>query len=345
MKAAVLTSKGDKELAVQDVPSPSAGPGELLVRVAACGLCRTDLHYLHGLPTFKEPPIILGHEIAGRVESLGPNVEGWKGGERVLLPPVIPCGACEYCFKGRGTLCLNQRMLGNHDDGGFAELVRVPAWAAFRLPDSIPLEAGSIVSDAVSTPYHAVVNRAKVQPGEWVVIFGCGGVGLSTVQIAKAAGARVIGVDIQPWKLETASALGADAVVDGKDARAAGKELKKITGGGADVAFDVIGNPEVLQSATNAVKWGGRVIVVGYSEKPATLPSGRIMFREIEVKGSLGCGLQDFPHVIDLVAQGKVRLDRMVTHRLPLADINKGFKMLDAGEPGLVRAIAVMGQG
>jgi 6-hydroxycyclohex-1-ene-1-carbonyl-CoA dehydrogenase len=342
MKAAVLTVRGEKELRVKDVPAPSAGPGELLVRVAACGLCRTDLHYLHGLPTFKEPPIILGHEVAGRVEAIGGRVEGWKERERVLLPPVIPCGACEYCFKGRGTLCLNQRMLGNHDDGGFAEFVKVPAWAAFRLPDSIPLEAGSIVADAVSTPYHAVVNRAKVQPGEWVVIFGCGGVGLSTVQVAKAAGARVVGVDIQPWKLETASALGADAVVDGTDAKAAGKEIRKITGGGADVAFDVIGNPQVLESATNVVKWGGRVIVVGYSEKPATLPSGRIMFREIEVKGSLGCGLQDFPHVIDLVAQGKVRLDKMVTHRLPLSKINEGFRMLDAGEPGLVRAVAVM---
>ncbi len=345
MKAAVLTSKGDKKLRVMDVPAPSAGPDDLLVKVAACGLCRTDLHYLHGLPTFKAPPIILGHEVAGRVEEMGASVEGWKQGERVLLPPVIPCGSCEYCFKGRGTLCLNQRMLGNHDDGGFAEFVRVPAWATFPLPEAIPLEAGSIVADAVSTPYHAVVNRAKVRPGEWVVVFGCGGVGLSTVQVAKAVGARVIGVDIQPWKLETASALGADAVVDGRDPKAAGKEIKKITGGGADVALDVIGKPQVLESATNVVKWGGRVIVVGYSEEPATLPAGRIMFREIEVKGSLGCGLQDFPRVIDLVAQGKVRLDKMVTHRLALDDINEGFKMLDAGEPGLVRAIAVMDGG
>ncbi len=126
-----------------------------------------------------------------------------------------------------------------------------------------------------------------------------------------------------------------------RDAKAAAKEIRRVTGGGADAAFEVIGNPEVLDLATQVVKWGGRVIVVGYSEKPALLQSGRIMFRELEVKGSLGCGLQDFPRVIDLVAQGKVKLDRMVTHRFALDEINKGFRMLDAGAEGLVRAIAL----
>lgn len=341
MKAAVLVAKDAHELQVKDVPAPAPGEGDLLIKVAACGLCRTDLHYLHGLPTFKAPPIVLGHEVSGKVAGLGAGVEGWKEGEAVLLPPVIPCGACEYCWKGRGTLCLKQSMLGNHTDGGFAEFVVVPASAAFRLPSSVPLEAGSIVSDAVSTPYHAVVNRAQMKPGEWAAVFGCGGVGLSAVQVAKAVGARVVAVDIAPWKLETASALGADAVVDSRDAKAAAKEIRKITGGGADAAFEVIGNPEVLDLATQVVKWGGRVIVVGYSEKPALLQAGRIMFRELEVKGSLGCGLQDFPKVIDLVAQGKVRLDRMVTHRFALPEINEGFRMLDRGAEGLVRAIAI----
>lgn len=341
MKAAVLASKDAHELKMMEVKTPAPREGELLIKVAACGLCRTDLHYLHGLPTFKAPPIVLGHEVSGRVAGLGASVEGWKEGEAVLLPPVIPCGACEYCWKGRGTLCLKQQMFGNHTDGGFAEFVTVPASATFRLPSSVPLEAGSIVADAVSTPYHAVVNRAQLKPGEWAAIFGCGGVGLSAVQVAKAVGARVVAVDIAPWKLETASALGADAVVDSRDAKAAAKEIRKITGGGADAAFEVIGNPEVLDLATQVVKWGGRVIVVGYSEKPALLQSGRIMFRELEVKGSLGCGLQDFPHVIDLVARGKVRLDKMVTHRFALADINEGFRMLDKGAEGLVRAIAI----
>jgi 6-hydroxycyclohex-1-ene-1-carbonyl-CoA dehydrogenase len=341
MKAAVLMTQQAHEFQFKDLPAPRLGEGELLVRIAACGLCRTDLHFLHGLPTFKAPPIVLGHEISGRVEGVGAGVEGWKEGEAVLLPPVIPCGHCEYCWKGRGTLCLNQRMLGNHVDGGFAEFVAVSARAAFRLPASVPLEAGSIVSDAVSTPYHAVVNRAALKAGEWAVIFGCGGVGLSAVQVAKAVGARVVAVDIAPWKLEIASSLGADVVLDGKDAKTVAKEVRRATGGGADAAFDVIGSPEVIDLATQVVKWGGRVIVVGYTDKPATLQAGRLMFRELEVKGSLGCGLQDFPKVIDLVAQGKVKLDKMVTHRFALEELNKGFQMLDAGAQGLVRAIAL----
>ncbi len=341
MKAAVLMSQQAHELQLKEVPTPGPGHGELLVKIAACGLCRTDLHYLHGLATFKAPPIVLGHEISGRVAGIGAGVEGWKQGEPVLLPPVIPCGHCAYCWKGRGTLCLNQKMLGNHTDGGFAEYVAVSARATFRLPTSVPLEAGSIVSDAVSTPFHAVVNRAALKAGEWAVIFGCGGVGLSAVQVAKAVGARVVAVDIAPWKLEIASDLGADVVVDGKDTKSAAKEIRTATGGGADAAFDMIGNPQVLDLATQVVKWGGRVIVVGYSEKPASLNAGRIMFRELEVKGSLGCGLQDFPKVIDLVAQGKVRLDKMVTHRFGLDELNRGFGMLDAGAQGLVRAIAV----
>ena len=341
MKAAVLMSQQAHEFQVKEMAEPGPAAGELLVKVAACGLCRTDLHYLHGLATFKAPPIVLGHEISGRVAGVGAGVEGWREGEAVLLPPVIPCGSCEYCWKGRGTLCLHQKMLGNHTDGGFAEFVAVAASAAFRLPPSVPLEAGSIVSDAVSTPYHAIVNRAALKAGEWAVIFGCGGVGLSAVQVAKAVGARVVAVDVAPWKLEVASALGADTVVDGRNPKAAAKEIRKATGGGADAAFDVIGNPEVLDLATQVVKWGGRVIVVGYTEKLAPLSAGRIMFRELEVKGSLGCGLQDFPRVIDLVAQGKVRLDRMVTHRFALEELNTGFKMLDAGAQGLVRAIAL----
>jgi 6-hydroxycyclohex-1-ene-1-carbonyl-CoA dehydrogenase len=341
VKAAVLSAKGDRELTVKDVPTPQPGEGEVLVKVAACGLCRTDLHYLHGLPTFKAPPVVLGHEVSGTIAAIGAGVEARKEGEHVLLPPVIPCGACEYCFQGRGTLCLRQRMLGNHTDGGFAQYVAVPSSAAFALPPSVPLVAGSVVSDAVSTPYHAVVNRAALKPGEWAAVFGCGGVGLSAVQVAKAVGARVAAIDIAPWKLELASSLGADVVIDGRDPKAVAAEIRRATGGGADAAFDVIGHPDVLDLATKVVKWGGRVIVVGYSEKPATLQSARIMFRELEIKGSLGCGLQDFPRVIDMVAQGKVRLDKMVTHQFALDEVNKGFRMLDAGAHGLVRAVAV----
>lgn len=340
MRAAVF--RGPKlPLDLADVPKPSPAPGEVLVAVAACGLCRTDLHYLHGTPTFRKPPLILGHEISGTVSALGAGVEGWREGERVLIPPVLSCGRCAYCLGGRGTLCASQVMLGNHRDGGFAEFVAVPASALFRLPEPIPLREGCIVSDAISTPYHAVVNRAEVRPGQWVAVFGCGGVGLAAVRLAVIAGANVVAVDVVPRKLELARELGAAEAVNAKEVEDVPKALRQITGGGPDTALEVIGNPKTIAQAFAAVRWGGRVVVVGYTDAEVPVNMGRVMFREIEIRGSLGCGLQDFPAVIELVRTGKVPLSKLVTHTFPLEKVDEGLRLLESGEPGLVRAITV----
>ena len=341
MRAAVL-HPGAKELKVQDWLTPEPGAGEVLVRVAACGLCRTDLHYLHGLPTAKAPPIVLGHEVSGTVEAVGAGVEGFDRGARVLLPPVLPCGTCEPCRRGRGNVCARMVMLGNHRDGGFADFIAVPANCAFPLPPNLPLEESSVISDAGSTAYHAVVNRGRVAPGEWVAILGCGGVGLSVLQMARAVGARIVAVDVVPAKLEVAKRLGADEVLDGGGD--VPKALRKLTGGGPDVAFEVIGHPKTIRAAVDAVRPGGRVLVVGYSDAEVPLPAGRIMFRELEVRGSLGCPLQDFPRVLALAAKGAFDLKAMVTHRVPLERVNEGFEALDRGAPDLVRAIALARQ-
>ncbi len=218
MKAAVFYEKG-QPLKVEDVEVPTIEDDEVLVKVAACGLCRTDIHYLHGVPTFKKPPIILGHEISGTIEKAGEKVEYFKEGDTVLIPPVFSCGHCPRCRQGRGTICTSQIMIGNHRDGGFAEYVSVPADSIFHLPPNVPLKEASIISDAISTPYHAVVNRGKVKPGETVAIFGCGGVGLSAVQMASVVGASVIAVDIFDEKLEMAKKLGARETINGKKRR------------------------------------------------------------------------------------------------------------------------------
>lgn len=337
MRAAVLHRDG--KLRVEDVPAPEPGPGEVLVRVAACGICRTDLHYLHGVPTFKRPPLILGHEISGVVEETpedGPEV-----GQQVLVPPVVPCGQCEYCREGRGTLCRRMVMLGNHRDGGFAEYVAVPASAVFPLPGDIPLEEASIISDAFSTPYHAVVNRAQVRPGQTVAIFGCGGVGLATVQMASIMGGRVIAVDLVEEKLRLAREFGASATVNPSTVEDVPKEVRRLSGGGVDVALEVIGNPSTIQQAFNSLRWGGRLVVVGYTDKDVVISGAKLMFREMEVRGSLGCGLQDFPRVIDLAARGLLKVKEMVSHRFPLEDIGEGFRLLEEGHPGLLRGIVV----
>ncbi len=329
---------GDEGLRVEEVGRPKPDLGEVLVRVAACGICRTDLHYLHGVPTFKKPPLILGHEISGVVEA---PEDGSLQGQRVLLPPVIPCGHCEYCRAGRGTLCRRMVMLGNHRDGGFAEYVTVPAAAVFPLPEEVPLEEGSILSDAFSTPYHAVVNRAQVRPGQTVAIFGCGGVGLAAVQFANLAGARIIAVDVVEEKLRLAKTFGAWETVNPREVKDAVKEVRRLSGGGVDAALEVIGNPATIQQAFATLKWGGRLVVVGYTDKEVAFSAAKLMFREMEVMGSLGCGLQDFPKVIDLAARGRLKVREMVSHRFPLAEIEDGFRLLESGDSTLLRGIAI----
>src|SRR5574341_918905 len=213
MRAAVMTAP-NAPLELRELARPEPGPGEILVRVAACGLCHSDLHYLdHGVPTFKPPPVILGHEVSGTVVAAGQGAGGDLLGAHVLLAPVTTCGACTACRTGRENVCASQRMLGNNVDGGVAEYVVTSVRDAFLLPPELPLLESSVIADALTTAFHAVVRRALVSPGESVAVFGCGGLGLNVVQVAAMVGARVVAVDIDPRKLAAAAALGAAAGV------------------------------------------------------------------------------------------------------------------------------------
>lgn len=329
MKAAVFHGPG-KILAIEEVEVPTIGPGEVLVRTAACGVCATDLHYLHGTPTFKKPPLILGHEVSGRIEKLGPDVADVAEGDTVLVPAVVSCGVCTACKRGRDNICERMMMLGNHADGGFAEFVKVPHKGLVKLPPELPLVESSIVSDAVSTPFHAVKNRGCVRAGEWVAVFGCGGVGINAVQIAAALGALVIAVDIDSRKLALARQLGAAETVHAQEMDAV-KVIRAVAGGGADAAFEVVGKPQVLEQAFNSVRSGGRLVSVGYSEEDWTFRVSRAMFREISVLGSLGCPSAEYPSILRLVRAGKIRLDPVISERLPLVQINDALKRLEEG--------------
>jgi alcohol dehydrogenase, propanol-preferring len=332
LKAAVFHA-AHEPMRLEDVAMPVAGAGELLIAVAGCGVCHTDLHYLdHGTPTFKPPPMILGHEVAGTVAGVGEGVTAFSSGDRVLVPAVLTCGYCTLCRSGRENICENSRMLGNHIDGGFAEFVVVPAKDVFVLPDDVPLVEGSIIADAVTTPFHAVVRRGKVMAGDWVVVVGCGGVGLSLVQIATAVGARVIAIDINDRKLDLASRFGAAHTLNAAGAKKVDKEVRRLTSGGADVAFEVVGKAASQDAALNCVRTGGRLVLVGYSPETLPLNAGRVMFREIDVSGSLGCRPVDYPRAIELVRQGRVRLLELVTHRFPLEQIGEAFEQLRGGD-------------
>lgn len=301
MKAAFL-KEGNKHLVVEDIPVPRPNDGQLLIKVAACGVCGTDLHYIdHGVPTFKKPPIILGHEASGIVATEG---DSFKPGDRVLIPPMFSDGV----------------MLGNSVDGAFAQYVRAPEKEIIPIPDEIPLEEGCIIADAISTPYHAVMNRAQVKPGQKVIVFGCGGVGMNVVQIAVIAGAEVTACDIDEKKLKVARELGAAHAIKPSEINTK-----------YDVAFEVIGKPETIEAAFKTLGKGGRLCVIGYTNTKISINPSKIMFFEQEIIGSLGCRAEDYPKIFELVISGKIKLEPLIANKYPLADINKALDELRAG--------------
>lgn len=339
MKAAVFTGP-NAPLQLDTVPRPEPGAGEVLVKVIACGLCHTDLHYMdHGVPTFKAPPLILGHEISGTVVRVGAGVDEARLRTSVLLAPVTSCGECAMCRTGRENVCARQKMLGNTIDGGYAEYVVAPARDAFEVPGSIPLEEACVVADALTTAFHGVARRARVEAGEIVAVIGCGGLGLNVIQVAALLGARVIAVDVDPRKLALAKELGASLTIDAREGDAP-KHIRKETDGGAHVAVEAIGNPKTQEQALASLRTGGRMLMLGSAADPMSLQGGRVMYRELSIIGTLGCRPIDFPVVLDLVRRGKLAVGPLVTHRHSLETINEGFDSLRRGEG--VRHIAVI---
>lgn len=332
MRAAVFYGPG-RSLEVGDVPTPSPGPGEALIKVVGCGLCHTDLHYLdHGVKTFKTPPVILGHEAAGTVQELGPGVKGRAVGDRVVIPAVLSCGRCRHCRQGRENLCDQMVMLGNNVDGAYAEYVTAPAAELVPVPDGIPLEQACVIADAVSTPYHAVTRRARVKAGDMVAVVGCGGVGLNVVQCAHVAGARVIAVDVNQRRLDIARRLGAVETVNPQAVQRVDKRVRELSDGGVDAAFEAIGTPATMQLAYGLLRRGGRLCVIGYSAEDVSLSAAKLMYYELEVMGSLGCGAGEYPEILGLVRAGRLKLDDIVSGTIPLANINEGLDRLRRGE-------------
>ena len=341
MKAAIFEGS-NKPLKIEEIKKPQIGKNDILVKIAACGICHTDLHYLdHGVATYKPPPLILGHEPSGHVAEVGSDVKTFKEGDKVLIPAVLTCGVCDFCRTGRENICQNMVMLGNHINGAYAEYIQVPAKDICILPDEIPLQEGSIIADAISTPFHAVKNRAQVKPGDTVVVIGCGGIGINIVQVAAAVGGSVIAVDVLDKKLEWAKKLGATATINPTKIERLDKEIKKMTGGGADIAIEAIGRPDTIQEAFGTLRKGGRLVVVGFASQNINISAGKIMFFEMEIIGSLGCRPVDYPKIIELVRLGKIKVAELVTNRFPLDKINDAFDLLRSGDENVIRSIVI----
>ncbi|MCD4535503.1 alcohol dehydrogenase AdhP [Nocardioides sp. cx-169] len=308
MKAAVVTSFTEP-LEIQDVPVPTPGPGQVLVRIEASGLCHTDIHAAHGdWPVKPTPPFVPGHEGVGIVEALGEGVTNRAVGDRVALPWLgHACGHCHYCVSGWETLCEEQLNTGYSIDGGFAEYAVADAAYAVAVPDGItPQDAAPLTCAGVTT--YKAIKVARIQPTERVAIFGIGGLGHLALQYARIVGGTVIAVDVEQSKLDLARELGADHLVNAAetDPVAAIEEL-----GGADVAIVLAVIPRVFEQAFESLRRGGRLVCVGLppeSDGPMALPIFPTVLKGISVIGSIVGTRQDLAEVFDLHALGRTRV-------------------------------------
>lgn len=328
MKAGVLRKFGEP-VKIEEVPIPEIGPGEVLVRVKACGICHTDIRICSGEQPPPKLPIIPGHEPAGIIEKVGEGVTGLKIGDRVSVDSMIACGHCRNCFVGRDNLCTSSMSLGFDWDGGWAEYMRAPAANCFVLPEKISFEEGAIITDAVATTFHAM-KRGEVKVGDVVAIFGIGGLGVNAIQLAKAFGAaKVIALDRKEEKRQLALSLGADEAMD-LNLPNLRKELKRMSGGeGVDVAFEFIGSDSTIQKAVESVRKGGKAVLVGLIAGNFQAPGFLTVAKELDIRGVWTSVKQDYPHVIELVRSGRVDLSKSITHRLPLEKVNEGMEILE----------------
>jgi len=363
MRAAVLERVGEP-LRIEEVPIPEPKAGEGLVRVAACGVCHTDLHVIKGEVAFPTP-CVLGHEISGTVAALGPGVEGLKVGEKVVSSFIMPCGQCPYCVRGEEDLCERffsfNRLRGVLYDGatrlfrkdgtplwmysmgGLAEYAVVPATDVFPLPEGIALEDAAILGCALFTAYGAV-KTAGLEGGESVAVVATGGVGLGIVQIARAFGAYpVVAIDLRPEKLAKAKSLGATHAFTPEEAPQA---ILDLTGGrGVDVAFEALGRPETFRLALNLLRDGGRMVPVGIA--PQGMEAGveitRLVRRKLKILGSYGAKpRKDMPILLKLAQAGIVGVGAEVTDRFTLEEADLAYRRLDKGEI-VGRAVVMLG--
>jgi S-(hydroxymethyl)glutathione dehydrogenase/alcohol dehydrogenase len=362
---AVILNEAPGRLHVERIPVPEPRDGEVLVKVNACGVCHTDLHVIKAEVAFPTP-CVLGHEISGTVEALGPGVSGPPPGTNVVSAFIMPCGRCRLCAIGRDDLCDNffamNRLKGTLYDGtsrlrrsdgstlwmysmaGLAEYAVVPATDVFALPSGLPLLESSVLGCAVFTAFGAVRHGADLRGGERVAVVAAGGVGLNVVQIAHAFGAsQIIAIDVRDDKLEIARRVGATDIINSRTTNAT-EYVREITDGhGVDVAFEVLGRPETFTQALEIIGDGGRMVAVGIAPGKTSAPVEitRLVRRGLRIIGSYGARTRaDMPEIIRLAARGTFRPEVIVTKRFPLVEADDAYQALARGEI-VGRAIAV----
>jgi S-(hydroxymethyl)glutathione dehydrogenase / alcohol dehydrogenase len=356
--SAAVMEQPSAPLVVAELELDEPRRDEVLVRVLASGICRSDLSYMDG--KWPAPlPIVLGHEGAGVIEAVGEDVPESRIGEHVVLTFAPPCGRCRFCLEGRANLCLDAAACmdaGTMRDGttrlhrgaervhhlalvsSFADHAVVPASGAIPVTERLEPELACLLGCGVTTGVMSVTRRANVRPGESVAVFGCGGVGLNVIQGAALCGAsRIIAVDLVDSKLQLAREFGATDVVNGKQTDAV-DAIKSLTGGlGVDYGFEVIGIPSAIRQAFDALKRGGKAVIVGVPRlgEDMSLPGWAFPLEEKSIVGSLYGSAnmhRDMPLLIELYMQKRLKIDELISRRIKLADVNAAFDAMERGE-------------
>ncbi len=348
MKAAVMTSFKNP-LEVQTLPDPVPGPADAVIRTEACGVCRSDWHMWQQDWTWAgidvELPRVPGHEFGGVVEEVGKDVKNFKGGDRVTVPFHLACGHCVHCQTGHSNRCMAYGAIGFHHHGGYGDYTMVPSADSTLV--NLPEEVGALDAAALGcrymTSYHGIAEQAAVRPGEWVVIFGMGGVGLSSVQIASAIGARVIAVSRNEDKLEQARKEGAIAVLKaGEDVP---QQVEEMTKGGADVSIDALGIGETTLAAVQSLGNGGRHVRIGLTgaeeQGNISLPVDLMTIKEISFTGSFGCPTTSYRGLLSLVQRGKLNPTSIVDRTI---SVEEAGSVLDSMTDYQTRGFNVINQ-
>ncbi|HEV2323809.1 MAG TPA: galactitol-1-phosphate 5-dehydrogenase [Terracidiphilus sp.] len=344
MKALLLSENSHLEIA--DLPRPGIGPDEVLVRVAACGICGSDVHGYDGSSGRRIPPIVMGHEAAGTVAAVGAGVSGYKAGDRVTFDSTVYCGECEFCRRGEANLCDNRQVIGvscgdYRRHGAFAEYVVVPARILYHLPENFEFSEAAML-EAVSVALHAV-GVSEVRPGETALVIGAGMIGLLTLQAARAAGAgRVLIADVDPTRLKLARQLGADETIQVSGSNLVSEVMKLTDGRGVDVSYEAVGRNETVTAAIDATRKGGTVTLIGNIKPEVTLPLQKVVSRQIRLQGSCASA-GEYPQAIEMIADGRIQVKPLITAVACLEEGPRWFERLHAGEPNLMKIVLTPG--
>ena len=338
MKA--LTLQAYNKLIYGEAPDPTLSPGDVMIRVRACGICGSDIHGMDGSSGRRIPPIIMGHEAAGVITQVADKVSGWEEGDRVTFDSTIYCGKCEYCKSGNVNLCNDRRVLGvspgsYRQNGAFAQFVAVPSHILHKLPETLSYEEAAFV-EPVSIALHAV-SRMPITGGEIAVVVGTGMIGLLVIQALRAKGvSQIIAVDIDPEKLNFAKQMGASDVVISNDQ--AISSIHDLTGEGADLAMEVVGINDTLEIAIGSLRKGGSLGLVGNLAPQTQFPLQSVVTRELTLYGSCSSS-GEYPEALQRIADGSINVTPLISQVAPLADGEEWFNRLYGGKENLLKVI------